>query len=75
MNKRGYLLLMGLLQALFITNVMAQELKTPTLEDLIPGGETYRYNFTGTGNQRGITVSYVVVAVVDDTVVREQLMR
>lgn len=43
MNKRGYLLLMGLLQALFITNVMAQELKTPTLEDLIPGGETYRY--------------------------------
>ena len=35
MNKRGYLLLMGLLQALFITNVMAQELKTPTLEDLI----------------------------------------
>ena len=43
MNKRGYRLLMGLLQALFITNVMAQELKTPTLEDLIPGGETYRY--------------------------------
>ena len=43
MNNRGYLLLMGLLQALFITNVMAQELKTPTLEDLIPGGETYRY--------------------------------
>ena len=43
MNKRGYLLLMGLLQALFITNAMAQELKTPTLEDLIPGGETYRY--------------------------------
>lgn len=43
MNKRGYLLLMGLLQALFITNVMAQELKTPTLEDLIPGSETYRY--------------------------------
>lgn len=22
---------------------MSQELKTPTLEDLIPGGETYRY--------------------------------
>ena len=43
MNKRGYLLLMGFLQARFITNVMAQELKTPTLEDLIPGGETYRY--------------------------------
>lgn len=25
------------------TNLMAQELKRPTLEDLIPGGETYRY--------------------------------
>lgn len=31
------------LQTLLITNVMAQELKTPTLEDLIPGGETYRF--------------------------------
>lgn len=29
--------------ALFTTNIMAQELKKPTLEDLIPGGETYRY--------------------------------
>ena len=28
--------------ALFTTNVMAQDLKKPTLEDLIPGGETYR---------------------------------
>lgn len=27
----------------FIPKAMAQELKTPTLEDLIPGGETYRY--------------------------------
>ena len=27
---------------LFTTNVMAQEKKKPTLEDLIPGGETYR---------------------------------
>ena len=27
--------------ALFTTNVMAQDLKKPTLEDLIPGGETY----------------------------------
>ena len=31
------------LHTLLITNVMAQELKTPTLEDLIPGGETYRF--------------------------------
>ena len=29
--------------ALFTTNVMAQDLKKPTLEDLIPGGETYRF--------------------------------
>lgn len=29
--------------ALFTTNIMAQELKKPTLEDLIPGGETYRF--------------------------------
>ena len=28
--------------ALFTTNVMAQDLKKPTLEDLLPGGETYR---------------------------------
>lgn len=31
------------LPALFATNAMAQDLKKPTLEDLIPGGETYRY--------------------------------
>lgn len=42
MNKKGYLLI-GLIQTLFITNMMSQELKTPTLEDLIPGGETFRY--------------------------------
>lgn len=42
MNKKGYLLI-GLIYSLFITNIMSQELKTPTLEDLIPGGETYRY--------------------------------
>lgn len=42
MNKKGYLLI-GLIYTLFITNIMSQELKTPTLEDLIPGGETYRY--------------------------------
>jgi len=27
---------------LFVTNAMAQDLKKPTLDDLIPGGETYR---------------------------------
>ncbi|KAA6346381.1 Prolyl tripeptidyl peptidase [termite gut metagenome] len=27
----------------FIVNVMAQDLKTPTLEELIPGGANYRY--------------------------------
>lgn len=37
MNKKGYLLI-GLIYSLFITNIMSQELKTPTLEDLIPGG-------------------------------------
>lgn len=42
MNKKGFLWI-GLLQILFITNSMSQELKTPTLEDLIPGGETFRY--------------------------------
>ena len=30
------------LPTLFATNVMAQVLKKPTLEDLLPGGETYR---------------------------------
>lgn len=40
--KRTNLLLI-MLQTLFVTSVMAQELKTPTLEDLIPGGETFRY--------------------------------
>lgn len=42
MNTRSYLLI-WLIHTLFITNMMSQELKTPTLEDLIPGGETYRY--------------------------------
>lgn len=42
-TKRSVLLLLAALQTLFITNVMAQEQKTPTLEDLIPGGETYRF--------------------------------
>ncbi|MDY5239633.1 DPP IV N-terminal domain-containing protein [Bacteroides helcogenes] len=49
MNK-GILALLIAMPALFATNVMAQKtnagiqaLKKPTLEDLIPGGETYRY--------------------------------
>ena len=42
MIKKSYLLLV-MLQTLFIMNVRAQELKTPTLEDLIPGGETFRF--------------------------------
>ncbi|MCP3893525.1 MAG: S9 family peptidase [Bacteroides sp.] len=43
LSKTGALLLLITLQNLFTTNVMAQELKNPTLEDLTPGGETYRY--------------------------------
>lgn len=31
------------LPALFTTTAMAQDLKKPTLEDLIPGGATYRF--------------------------------
>lgn len=41
--SKGILALLMAVPALFTTNVMAQELKKPTLEDLIPGGETYRY--------------------------------
>lgn len=40
-NKGVFALLLAV-PTLFTTNVMAQELKKPTLEDLIPGGETYR---------------------------------
>ena len=54
MNKKGYLLI-GLIYSLFITNIMSQELKTPTLEDLIPGGETYRYAETCTACNGGET--------------------
>jgi len=32
-----------LILALCTTNIMAQQLKMPTLEDLMPGGETYKY--------------------------------
>ena len=31
------------LPTLFATNIMAQDSKKPTLEDLLPGGETYRF--------------------------------
>ena len=48
--KKGTLALLLSMPALFSMNVMAQEtnapaqaLKKPTLEDLLPGGETYRY--------------------------------
>ena len=39
-GKRAILLLLALPIGF---NVMAQEIKKLTLEDLIPGGETYRY--------------------------------
>ncbi len=42
MTKSKYILLLAF-HALFISSMIAQDLKTPTLEDLIPGGETYRY--------------------------------
>ena len=38
--------------ALTIGNLMAQELKMPTLDDLLPGGETYRYAENLYGLQR-----------------------
>lgn len=41
MRKRGFLLLA--LQALFCINMAAQDSKLPTLEDLIPGGSSYRF--------------------------------
>ena len=40
--SKGIAVLLLALLTLFTTNVMAQEMKKPTLEDLIPGGETYR---------------------------------
>ena len=39
-GKRAMLLLLALPIGF---NVMAQETKKPTLEELIPGGESYRY--------------------------------
>ena len=39
-GKRAILLLLALPIGF---NVMAQETKKPTLEELIPGGESYRY--------------------------------
>lgn len=41
--SRGIIVLLLAVLTSFSTNVMAQELKRPTLEDLIPGGETYRF--------------------------------
>lgn len=42
-SKTSALLLLIALQTLFSIHAMGQELKKPTLEDLTPGGETYRY--------------------------------
>lgn len=39
-GKRAFLLLLAIP---IVINVMAQQTKKPTLEDLIPGGESYRY--------------------------------
>ena len=39
--SKSFLALLITVPALLATNAMAQELKKPTLEDLIPGGETY----------------------------------
>ena len=39
-GKRAFLLLLAIP---IVINVMAQDTKKPTLEDLIPGGESYRY--------------------------------
>lgn len=41
-RTKSILTLIAAVSALLATNVMAQEMKKPTLEDLIPGGETYR---------------------------------
>ena len=43
MRLIGRKVAMLLLALPIIINVMAQDLKKPTLEDLIPGGETYRF--------------------------------
>ncbi len=43
MNKIGKRAILSLMALPLIINAMAQELKKPTLEDVISGGETYRY--------------------------------
>ena len=50
-GKRAFLLLLAIP---IVINVMAQETKKPTLEDLIPGGESYRYaeNLYGKSTKR-----------------------
>lgn len=51
-GKRAILILLALPIGF---NVMAQEIKKLTLEDLIPGGETYRYAETCTACNGGET--------------------
>ena len=41
-NSKQKSALLVMLLSLLIPNIMAQEPKMPTLEDLIPGGATYR---------------------------------
>lgn len=43
MRRRGKAFILALLILPLAMTTMAQELKKPTLEDLLPGGETYRY--------------------------------
>jgi len=43
MNKIGKRTILLLMALPMVINVMAQEMKKLTLDDLIPGGETYRY--------------------------------
>lgn len=43
MNKIGKRTILLLMALPMVINVMAQEIKKLTLDDLIPGGETYRY--------------------------------
>ena len=45
--SKSILALLITVPALLATNAMAQELKKPTLEDLIPGGETYHKRTSG----------------------------
>lgn len=53
MSKIGKRAILILLALPIVINVMAQETKKLTLEDLIPGGETYRYAETCTACNGG----------------------